>query len=733
MSGHSLAMDGSVGMASANNAPHRFFRLLSRIVHLGSSAWLFAGWSHELQALALRAFAHRLGMRELRIAWDGASWDHAIVLRESPAPDSGFAGMFLVPGAAAHCDTSGWDRLLRGLNRYRDRVARQLPYPVLLLLPARVYERLPVMAPDLWSVRSLEWFFPPLSDDPSPLLRSAGLEAFAWADSTNAPHSPLPRPPSLYSGDAALKAASALLARGAFERARQVLLAQAAPRFMVEGRVAEYKRAMELAANSSASVSLAGVVSPASALPLESTGSAAKVSSWLVSRPGFAMDRLARARYTLIATAHWPSAQHTWQEIGGEAWEATLQSKQVMEHDVKQRYSHVVVTTGISLFSTFNVFGSWAREHGLFRFERFRPLPVDGITEEASLAAWRRACEKADITLASQQPDKVSAEFSLLVALKKQGRLQQGARVDLVHTGTLGGRAAVILLSRLLRAHFDARVNLVEVQDFDIDDRELTRRALGDFMGKVADALNHGIVGSTCFAPVGGYKIMTSLGYLAGAWYGFPTAYLHETGQVLHEVPAVPIAVDRQQLRALAPVMRCVGYGETWGVLSREQKDLVSRNSWLFERYDDLVAVNALGFFLSRHSSYAHIFAPKVLVSRQVEHLLRRRAGDRAFILNQARNFARKLDDGVEDSAFRHETDFKVRNPTAFLYRGADGNPCFRATYHFDSHVGRLDLHQVWLDHEAYAREAAKVLERPPAPATLDISGQVFPAPEQQG
>src|SRR5690625_1366283 len=83
-----------------------------------------------------------------------------------------------------------------------------------------------------------------------------------------------------------------------------------------------------------------------------------------------------------------------------------------------------------------------------------------------------------------------------------------------------------------------------KIYELDVDNRSLLNRALGKYLSDVSSALQEGEPRTTCFAPIGGYKVMTSLGYLAGALHNFPTAYLHEGSTVIHEIPAVNIEVN---------------------------------------------------------------------------------------------------------------------------------------------------------------------------------------------
>lgn len=376
-------------------------------------------------------------------------------------------------------------------------------------------------------------------------------------------------------------------------------------------------------------------------------------------------------------------------------------------------YHHIVITAGISLFSPANIFRKWHdKELDLFDFERTNPIAPKGEDADALLEQWRSACAAAHLCgMATDAPKNVSAEFSLLHALRVGNQLGDAPHVVLIHTASLGGRAAAALLERLIAAHFDARVTPRVVDDLDPDDRVRLRRSLGGFMQTVAESLEGHDRFSTCFAPVGGYKIMTSLGYLAGAYRGFPTAYLHEDGQVLQEIPAVPIRIDPGELRGSVPLLRRLrasGLLE-WKGLSETERETVHRHPYLFDRLDDWVAVNAFAEFLMNQPENADLFACRVFLSPEAEKAARDRR-HRDFIFQQIRELIKKLDlpDG-NWGELRHDLTFSslAKNPTFFLYKGArNGDLTFSAAYAHDPEKGEIRLNRIWTDHKEYERKA---------------------------
>jgi putative CRISPR-associated protein (TIGR02619 family) len=375
-------------------------------------------------------------------------------------------------------------------------------------------------------------------------------------------------------------------------------------------------------------------------------------------------------------------------------------------------YHHIVITAGISSFSPANIFRKWHdAELGLFAFERTNPIAPKGEDADALLEKWRSACATADLNaMAVAAPKNVSAEFSLLHALRAGNHLGDAPDVVLIHTAGVGGRAAAILLERVIPAAFHARVSLRPVDDLEPNDRVRLRRSLGGFMEVVAESLEGRDPFSTCFAPVGGYKVMTALGYLAGAYRGFPTAYLHEDSQVLQEIPAVPIRMDREELRKTAPLLRRLHRRDMeWTTLSETEREAVRRHPYLFDRLDDLVAVNAFGEFLMNQPENAGLFACRVFLSPEAEKAARDRR-HRDFIFQQIRELIKKLDLPKENwGKLRHDLDFSslAKNPNFFLYKGArNGDLTFSAAYAHDPEKGEIRLNRIWTDHKEYERKA---------------------------
>src|SRR4051812_42905092 len=180
---------------------------------------------------------------------------------------------------------------------------------------------------------------------------------------------------------------------------------------------------------------------------------------------------------------------------------------------------HIVCTAGVSVFNDRNVFGKLARSCGAFEFPGSAPVAIKSLSHADSLALWRKALEKTAID-PTVKPTSVSAEYSLLHALRVARRLGDRPRVVLIHTDTLAGEAAAMAVGTTLEKGFGASIKHRPAVAFDVRRPDRLQRSLGVFMEAVARELSGQEPSVTCFAPVGGYKVMTSLGYLAGAYLG---------------------------------------------------------------------------------------------------------------------------------------------------------------------------------------------------------------------
>lgn len=375
-------------------------------------------------------------------------------------------------------------------------------------------------------------------------------------------------------------------------------------------------------------------------------------------------------------------------------------------------YHRLVATTGTSVLSTNNQPRQWLDENAshLIRWDGFnRCGPADDAPGDA-----RHVLDRCARTLPEVKEHKrVSAEYSLVHAMTRQGRLGLNPQVVLVHSDTFDGELAAELVRRYLERDFSAHVELRRVDDLDAEHPARMKRSLGAFMHQVAVALRGGDPRSTAFAPLGGYKVMTSLGYLTGAYLQFATVYLHEANQVVHEIPWVPIRVDETELSGLASLIRrCVG-GVALGRLSVADRETLDANAWLFERTgeadDDVVDINAFTHFLRSEPAYRPVIGPRVRVTASVAEALHSEH-ERAFARKEVEDLLRRLDEPLRHrGVLHHEADFGHHGVRWSLFKGASGREgVFRAVYRWNDEPDTLDLRRLWVGSHDYEKAATR-------------------------
>lgn len=309
---------------------------------------------------------------------------------------------------------------------------------------------------------------------------------------------------------------------------------------------------------------------------------------------------------------------------------------------------------------------------------------------------------------AKQYPNRVSAEYSMMYELKKRGKLAQYPRVVLILTNTVGGKLVKPLLKNLFEEHFSAVVDALYV-NIDVKETKRMSETLGDYMRNVGDALSEGEPSSTCFAPIGGYKVMTSLGYIVGSFLGYPTAYLHEEHQILHEIPPIPVHVDEEFVHQHAEFLRrCQREPVPFESLPYREKQIVLSYTSIFKQEEGYVYLTPFGEFLFEHEKYKHLFDTKYMASKQVVEMIEK---NKVFAIQQMKELVKKIK-YAEASIFdlQHEKEFETlnqRDVKFHLYKAPTNGQVFRLAYRYDKQEDVLFANYLWFDHDRYEREAA--------------------------
>ncbi len=350
-------------------------------------------------------------------------------------------------------------------------------------------------------------------------------------------------------------------------------------------------------------------------------------------------------------------------------------------------YSRVVLTCGVSLFSANNTPGNWIREQNFLVIPPGgvpNPRPLEGETEEQALRAIQNHLHNLPVP---GEPTRFSAEYSALHALRTARLLADRPQVVLVHTHTLGGKATAKILTKALTRDFDATCEAVLVH-LNVDDRNELRKDLGRFLHQIANALRGHDSSTTCFAPLGGYKVMTSMAYLAGAYMGFSAFYAHEDNQTLHEIPGVPIRIPPDELRQAKPALVAAKRECDRSSLTAPQLSIVEQYPWLFEETDEFVVVNAFGRFLMEENP--DLFCPKLFVAEGVDRT--------PEIEKKLRAVAVKLAAGSEDTELFHEGDLGLHGQDGWHVLKLRRDP-LRAIYRFDATANTLAVKWLTLEH----------------------------------
>ena len=315
--------------------------------------------------------------------------------------------------------------------------------------------------------------------------------------------------------------------------------------------------------------------------------------------------------------------------------------------------------------------------------------------------------------------EQSSAEIAMIAALQNQNKLHKHPVITILHTDTVNGVIAGRIIQDMLKKHFSAHVSLKRIFDVDVNNRNALSKSLGYFLGEVSQELLKGEPSSTCFAPIGGYKVMTSLGYLVGAFHRYPTAYLHEGSNMIHQIPPVHIQVNEDFIEEHHPFLRKM-LKETiveMKDLTAEEQKLVEKETTFFTVEEDLVELNPFGQFLCNQSKFAHYFQPKVSIDRDVFQAVEKKLPAYTdFVMAEIHDLIIKHQDffAENEGVLFHEKAFKVLNASnlnCHLFKGTNHPHVFRAIWHYDGKEDRYYIGKIWFDHQDYERQAAASLK----------------------
>lgn len=372
-------------------------------------------------------------------------------------------------------------------------------------------------------------------------------------------------------------------------------------------------------------------------------------------------------------------------------------------------YQRVVLTSGISIIPPHN---EDLRNKFPLLFERGAKLTDEKNSLIDEVIQYRLDYYQQNL----EKVDNASAELSLISALKRKSKLADSPVVTILHTFTLTGYTAAKIVKALLKKYYDAYVTLTPIRDLDVNDKVALNRSLGNYLGDLSELLREGEPTSTAFAPIGGYKVMTSLGYLVGALLNYPTIYLYESSPILHEIPPVKIDIDESMIienhRFLKRMLRAdyVDMNE----LSFEEKEIINRQASLFEIEDGFVALNPFGHYLCEQPKFDSYFKSSVYMAKSVQSMIDRLyPGNWQDVYKNIVELIRQHKSKNPDyrATLYHEADFATlneKNIQYHLFKGGN-SPVFRAIWKYDEMEDSYYLAYIWLhNHESYEREAAK-------------------------
>ena len=319
----------------------------------------------------------------------------------------------------------------------------------------------------------------------------------------------------------------------------------------------------------------------------------------------------------------------------------------------------------------------------------------------------------------------LSAEISIIDLLIKARRMEESSPAIIFYTDTFEGGISAKIVKWILEDYYKIHVSLHKLKEIDIHDRKTLNKALGNYLSQLSEVLATWDPSYTCFAPIGGYKILTSLGHLVGSLNNYSTVYLYEGSKVFHEIPSVKISFDENIIienqlffkRLLD--MDWINLDE----LNYHEKQVMKEQSTLFEILEDkeeaFLVLSPFGQYLCRQPKYRSLFAAKVYLERGMKAFIERQhSSNWAHLLRNIYHLIEAREGKVDQSEGRailyHEADFKQLNgvKTSYhLFKGESKPIVIRLIWKYVGEENAYYIAHVWFDHNRYERQAVSTLQ----------------------
>lgn len=377
-------------------------------------------------------------------------------------------------------------------------------------------------------------------------------------------------------------------------------------------------------------------------------------------------------------------------------------------------FSNIVLTGGISAFNPKNIFRKYFVDF-LKNKKSFEINQIENIFNQTLQK--NKLSDQVICEIINLNAENISAEFSMLNWLKKNGMLAEPFNVSIIFTDTPDGKMAALLNKKIIEVAFKdvTKVNLKMVDFVDVSNREKMTLAMGNFMEIVANELWNGIPQTTFFAPVGGYKLFTYLGYAAASFFGYPSGYMYEESQELILIPPVPISIDLDIIAKHIELIKRLMFqkGCLYDELNSEEREFVDNNPFFFEKQivdgQTLVDINTFIHFVLKD-----YLTTQIMVTSSVLKTIEKYTSQKGFIDNQIITMLKKLNDYYENNnqalkgEVNHNEDWGFKAPK--VYKGAsNGKLIFRAAYDYERQQKCVYIYKIWLAHEEYQRECDEI------------------------